>query len=243
MTHQGFPTLYPGPHTAHTMISVPPVPSAERGGIIKGALGATALFGLVRLAPGPRGHTCHLQISRPWQVATLGWLGPGTAQQYNSIASEPSVKFASGAPLLEAKIAQLVRLGSADGTDLFAAGNAETWASMFAAQGTYNGYPLPSATGTAALTAELQGILSAWDTLEDPVGGPRWSIKPLNTPDGTPLTETTTKVILEMTATGTVGGVSYAVPMTSVLYLNAEGKVESLWDFFDVTDFPAPARS
>ena len=62
-------------------------------------------------------------------MATLGWLGPGTAQQYNSIYAEPSVKFASGgAPLLEAKIAQYVRLGSADGTDLFAAGNDETWA-------------------------------------------------------------------------------------------------------------------
>ena len=224
------------------MISVPPAPSAERGGIIKGALGATALFGLVRPAPGPRGHTRRLQISRPWQVATLGWLGPGTAQQYNFIVSEPSVKFASGAPLLEAKIAQFARLGSADGTDLFAAGNAETWASMFAAQGTYNGYPFSSATGTAALVAQLQGVLSAWETLQDPVGGPRWSIKPLNTPDGTPLTETTTKVILEMAATGTdSGGKLLAVPITSVLYFDAEGKVESSWDFFDVADFPAPA--
>ena len=175
-------------------------------------------------------------------MATLGWLGPGTAQQYNSIYAEPSVKFASGgAPLLEAKIAQYVRLGSADGTDLFAAGNDETWASMFAAQGTYNAYPFPGATGTEAIKANLQGILSAWETMDDPVGGPRWSIKPLNTPDGTLLTETTTKVIVEMTATGTSGGVTYVVPMTTVVYFDADGKVESSWDFFDVADFPVPA--
>ena len=30
---------------------------------------------------------------------------------------------------------------------------------------------------------------------------------------------------------------TYVVPMTTVVYFDADGKVESSWDFFDVADF------
>ena len=208
--------------------------SAEHHGMAKGAALATAFIALVAL---------------------------GRAQLPSRYEQAPT------APMLAGKIEKYVRLGGGEAGPLKTTASGTEWASLFSPKGTYNGYPFPSITGPG-LEAEVKMILAGWESLDDPVGGPRWAVKPLNTPDGTALQEDTAKVarklslprphcntrqlrlphspaprqvIFEMTAKGTSGGgVTYAVPMTGVLYFDAQGKIEAAWDFYDPADFPPP---